>query len=171
MLSSIILSLATLFSLAHCHAVIISAIGEAGSGASVGFGLDASIARNCSNISPCQLDTVIIRDAEINEGIADICGRTELNGSIDITKSIQNAVSANEVTKIQPGTTMTVTLHQVNQDGAGPFTCELFSSASNSSAQKMTVVNDVPGSNGLSQAKFHEFNITVLAPTEFDCSE
>ncbi len=87
--------------------------------------VDSSIARNCTGISPCQQDTTIIRDAEIAANIVNECGRTELSGNIDVGENTENALAAGAVTKVSAGSQITVTIHQVNADGAGPYTCDL----------------------------------------------
>lgn len=53
------------------------------------------------------------------------CGRTELKGNVDVGENTENALSANAVTQVEPGGEVTVTLHQVNADGAGPFFCDI----------------------------------------------
>ncbi|KAF7941429.1 hypothetical protein EAE99_001066 [Botrytis elliptica] len=166
-----ILFQAALLSVAQAHGVILAAQGIAGSPASVGFKVDDAIARNCTGISPCQQDTTIIRDSEIKANIVNECGRTELSGNIDVGESTENALSANAVTKVKAGTLMTVTIHQVNADGAGPYTCDL-DQTSNAGviSQNLTVTNNVPGVNGLSQAKTQDFNITVQMPDNLACT-
>ncbi|KAE9370415.1 hypothetical protein N431DRAFT_442254 [Stipitochalara longipes BDJ] len=170
MLSSILYS-AALLSLANAHGVILAAQGEAGSPASVGFQVDTAIARNCTGISPCQQDTTIIRDAEISANIVNECGRTELTGNIDVGENTENALAAGAVTQVKAGTLMTVTIHQVNADGAGPYTCDL-DQTSNAGiiSQNLTVTNNVPGVNGLSQGKTQDFNITVAMPSNLACT-
>lgn len=91
----------------------------------MGFQVNDAIARNCTSISPCQQDTTIIRDAEIKANVVNECGRTELTGNIDIGENTENALAANQVTSVKAGTQMTVTIHQVNADGAGPYVCDL----------------------------------------------
>lgn len=168
---STILPLAAVFSLAHGHGVILAAQGEAGSPASIGFQVDSALARNCTSISPCQQDTTIIRDAEIKANIVNECGRTEINGNIDVGESTENAIAAGAVTKVTSGGTMTVTIHQVNADGAGPYSCDLDeTSNSGTISQNLTVTNNVPGANGLSQAKTEDFNITVAMPDKLACT-
>jgi hypothetical protein len=76
--------------------------------------VDTAIARNCTGISPCQQDTTIIRDAEINANIVNECGRTELSGNIDVGENTENALAAGAVTQVKAGTLMTVTIHQVS---------------------------------------------------------
>jgi hypothetical protein len=75
--------------------------------------VDPNIARNCTGISPCQQDTTIIRDAEINANIVNECGRTELTGNIDVGENTENAIAAGQITTIKAGGTMQVTIHQV----------------------------------------------------------
>lgn len=50
------------------------------------------------------------------------CGRTELSGNIDVGENTENALAAGQVTQVKAGSQLTVTVHQVNADGAGPFT-------------------------------------------------
>lgn len=133
--------------------------------------VDENIARNCTTISPCQQDATIIRDAEIDANIVNECGRTELTGNIDVGENTENALAAGKVTKVKAGTELTVTIHQVNADGAGPYVCDL-DETSNSGiiSQNLTVTNNVPGVNGLSQAKAQAFNITVKMPDNLSCT-
>ncbi|TVY24791.1 hypothetical protein LHYA1_G006839 [Lachnellula hyalina] len=184
MFSKSFLCSAALLSLANAHGVILAAQGVAGSPASVGFQgdimlvhheigrlIDPALARNCTGISPCQQDTTIIRDAEIAANTVNECGRTELTGNIDVGENTENALAANAVTSVQKGTSMTVTIHQVNADGAGPYACDL-DQTSNSGviSQNLSVTNNVPGVNGLSQAKTTDFNITVAMPANLACT-
>ncbi|KAH8682717.1 hypothetical protein BX600DRAFT_430580 [Xylariales sp. PMI_506] len=158
----------TLLGLASAHGVVIMAQGEAGSPASVGFQVDTALARNCTTISPCQQDATLIRDAEIAANIVNECGRTELTGNIDIGENTENAIAANAVTQIKAGTRLTVTIHQVNADGAGPYACDLVSAGNNGViTANLSVENNVPGVNGFSQAKAQDFNITVVMPDSF----
>ncbi|KAI9646934.1 hypothetical protein NHQ30_004934 [Ciborinia camelliae] len=170
MYTSIVLQ-AALLSVAQAHGVILAAQGLANSPTSIGFKVDDGIARNCTGISPCQQDTTIIRDAEIKANIVNECGRTELSGNIDVGESTENAISANAVTQVKAGTLMTVTIHQVNADGAGPYFCDL-DETSNAGviSQNLVVTNNVPGVNGLSQAKTEDFNITVQMPDNLACT-
>ncbi|KAK3319885.1 hypothetical protein B0T19DRAFT_478922 [Cercophora scortea] len=165
------LPLAALLSLTQAHGVILNAQGEAGSPPSIGFQVNEAIARNCTTISPCQLDATIIRDAEVAANIVNKCGRTQLAGNIDIGENTENALAAGTVTSVKAGSQLIVTIHQVNADGAGPYVCDL-DETSNSGliSQNLTVTNNVPGVNGLSQAKAQDFNITVTMPDKFSCT-
>jgi hypothetical protein len=165
-----ILPLAALLALVDAHGVILAAQGDTGSPPSVGFQVNDAIARNCTTINPCQMDSTIIRDAEIAAGTVNSCGRTKLTGNIDVGEVTENALAANEVTQVQSGSQMQVTIHQVNADGAGPYFCDL-DEGSNTGifSQNLTVTNNIPGANGLSQAQAQDFNITVTMPNNFKC--
>ncbi|KAL1873038.1 hypothetical protein Daus18300_004180 [Diaporthe australafricana] len=160
-------------SLVHGHSQILNVQGEAGSPASVGFLVEGDLARNCTSISPCQQDATLIRDAEITSNIVNECGRTELGGNIDVGENTENALAANAVTQVSPGGEMTVTIHQVNADGAGPYTCDMDPTGNSLGATGQTpleVTNNVPGANGFSQAKTQDFNITVKMPADMNCT-
>ncbi|KAK0669894.1 hypothetical protein QBC41DRAFT_364367 [Cercophora samala] len=157
-------------SLVSAHGVILAAQGEADSPPSVGFMVNDAIARNCTSINPCQMDTTIIRDAEIAAGTVNSCGRTKLNGNIDVGTVTENALAEGAVTAVRQGSSVDVTIHQVNADGAGPYTCDL-DEGSNSGvmSHELVVSNNIPGQNGLSQAAEQEFTITVTMPEDMKC--
>lgn len=132
--------------------------------------VELSLARNCTLISPCQQDTGIIRQAEIDANIVNTCGRTQLMGNIDIGAVTEDQIAAGAVTKVTKGGTLIMTIHQVNADDAGPYTCDL-DQTSNAGGFKgnLTVTNNIPGANGLSQAKEQDFNITIAMPPDMAC--
>lgn len=163
--------MAALVAVASAHSQLIKIQGKAGSPASVGLGVDLNIARNCTTINPCQQDSTIIRDAEIQQNIVNECGRNEIEGNIDIGEKTENAIAAGAVTEAGPGQELTVTLHQVNADGAGPYACDLIEQGNTGIiTQNLTVKNNVPGANGFSQEKFKDFEMTVVMPQKFDCT-
>lgn len=68
---------------------------------------------------------------------------------------------------------MTVTIHQVNADGAGPYTCDMDPTGNTLGATgqiPLAVTNNVPGANGFSQAKTQDFNMTVTMPATLNCT-
>jgi hypothetical protein len=165
---SSILALAALVSTVHSHAAILAAVGD--KGASQGFLVDPAIARNCTTISPCQQDATIIRDSEISQNIVNACGRTEINGNIDIGEQTENELAAGRMTQVKAGSVMKVTIHQVNADGAGPFECDMDETSNAvTTFTPLKVTNNVPGSFGLSQEKEKDFQINVQMPDKFNC--
>jgi hypothetical protein len=165
---SSLVALAALVSTVHSHAAILAAVGDKGS--SQGFLVDANIARNCTTISPCQQDATIIRDSEITQNIVNACGRTEINGNIDIGEQTENELAAGRMTTVSSGSVMKVTIHQVNADGAGPFECDMDeTSNAQTTLTPLKVTNNVPGALGLSQEKEKDFQINVQMPDKFNC--
>lgn len=184
--------LATFVSLAQSHVTFSNIQGDPGSNVSTQFGrtnisplrtsdsceyfadksflVDPAMARNCTLISACQLDTNIIRDAEIDGNLVNLCGRNQLIGNIDIAFHTEAAIAAGSVTQVKRGSEITIQMHQVNADGAGPYECDI-DEGSNSSlmVKKLTMINNVPGVNGVSQAMVKDFNITAKMPDDFTC--
>lgn len=88
-------------------------------------------------------------------------------------ENTENALAAGQITKVKAGTPITVTIHQVNADGAGPYTCDMDPTGNTLGATGQTplaVTNNVPGANGFSQAKTQDFNMTVTMPTSLNCT-
>ncbi|KAH7067856.1 hypothetical protein FB567DRAFT_483384 [Paraphoma chrysanthemicola] len=165
---SSVLAIVAFATTVHSHAAILAAVGD--SGASQGFLVDPDIARNCTNISPCQQDATIIRDNEITQNIVNACGRTEINGNIDIGEQTEAELAAGRMTTVSSGSVMQVTIHQVNADGAGPFECDMDeTSNAQTTLTPLKVTNNIPGSLGLSQAKEQDFTINVQMPDNFNC--
>jgi hypothetical protein len=59
-----------------------------------------------------------------------------------------------------------MTLHQVNRDGAGPYTCEIDTTGTGENFQPLTVLTNVPGKNGNSGARATDFPLTVQIPPD-----
>lgn len=88
-------------------------------------------------------------------------------------ENTENALAAGQITQVKAGTPLSVTIHQVNADGAGPYTCDLDPTGNSLGATGQTalaVTNNVPGANGFSQAKTVDFNMTVTMPTDLKCT-
>lgn len=88
-------------------------------------------------------------------------------------ENTENALAAGQITQVKAGTAMTVTIHQVNADGAGPYTCDMDPTGNTLGATGQTalaVTNNVPGANGFSQAKTQDFNMTVTMPATLNCT-
>ncbi|KAH7396426.1 hypothetical protein BKA66DRAFT_264085 [Pyrenochaeta sp. MPI-SDFR-AT-0127] len=161
-------ALAAFITTVHSHAAILAAVGD--SGESRGFLVNPDVARNCTTISPCQQDATIIRDNEIAQNIVNKCGRTQLNGNIDVGAETENELAAGRMTTVSAGSMLAVTIHQVNADGAGPFECELDeTSNAGSTLTPLVVSNNIPGANGFSQTKEQAFTINVQMPQNFNC--
>lgn len=126
----------------------------------------ASTPRDGSTRVPFEQDTGIIRKGEEKTGKASACGRTLAGGAIDIASGVAAQIQqSGSLPEIAPGGTFAMTLHQVNRDGAGPYTCEIDTTGTGNNFQPMTVLTNVPGVGGNSNAKATDFPLTVQIPS------
>ncbi|KAJ7492790.1 putative gEgh 16 protein [Mycena latifolia] len=132
---------------AHAHGTITGVTGANGVQAA-GFGIIASTPRDGSTPKPFEQDTSVIRNNEIASGKTGVCGRTAAGGNNDVATQLAAASQAGLPTAGADGS-VTMTLHQVNQDGAGPYTCDVSGDGGNT-FQAATVTTNVPGKFGLS---------------------
>lgn len=95
----------------------------------------------------------------------DPCGATLGQGSIDIAKSLTTALAqgGGDLPSLAADGSISLTLHQVNADGGGPFTAMFNADATGKTWVAAEVLVQVPGSNGivlyvvLSRLLFHFF--------------
>ncbi|KAJ7853358.1 hypothetical protein B0H14DRAFT_2354431 [Mycena olivaceomarginata] len=133
-----------------------------------GFGIIATTPRTGSSPKPFEQDTSVIRDKEISSGKTGACGRTAAGGNNDVASQLAAASQAGLPTAGADGS-VTMTLHQVNQDGAGPYTCDVSGDGGNT-FQAATVTQQVPGVFGLSLAKASDFPLTAQMPAGMACT-
>ncbi|KAJ7654996.1 putative gEgh 16 protein [Mycena polygramma] len=150
----------------QAHGTITAVTGANGVQAA-GFGIIASTPRNGASPKPFEQDTSVIRDKEIASGKTGVCGRTAAGGNNDVAAQLAAASSAGLPTAATDGS-VTMTLHQVNQDGAGPFTCDV--SGDGVTFQAATVTTQVPGKFGLSLATAQDFPLTAQMPAGMACT-
>ncbi|KAF8213242.1 hypothetical protein K438DRAFT_1564710 [Mycena galopus ATCC 62051] len=133
-----------------------------------GFGILASTPRDGSTPVPFEQDTSVIRNAEIASGKTGVCGSTKAGGNNDVTSQLAAASQAGLPTAAADGS-VTMTLHQVNQDGAGPYTCDVSGDGGNTFTAA-TVTQQVPGVFGLSTAKATNFTLVAQMPAGMACT-
>ncbi|CCG83311.1 Predicted protein [Taphrina deformans PYCC 5710] len=106
-----------------------------------GFGIVDSTPRNGATREPFQVDTSIIRDRDM--ATAGVCGKTLAGGPNDVTAGMKAAEASGNVAQVRASTgVVTMTIHQVNADGKGPYTCMY--SGDGTTFESMTVITDVP---------------------------
>jgi len=102
------------------HGAIIAATGDSG-GNGTALGIDLSTPRDGTTRNPFEQDTTRFKGAA-----ADTFGETLEGGDNDPetgTTKILAENGGNKLPQITPGGEVQMTLHQVNADGAGPYTC------------------------------------------------
>jgi len=152
---------------AHAHGTITGLTGANGVQAA-GFGIIASTPRNGITPKPFEQDTSVIRNNEIASGKTGVCGSTAAGGNNDVAAQLAAASQAGLPTAAADGS-VTMTLHQVNEDGAGPFTCDVSGDGGNT-FQAATVTTNVPGKFGLSLAAAKDFPLVAQMPAGMSCT-
>ncbi|CAE6450708.1 unnamed protein product [Rhizoctonia solani] len=166
-LSTAILLLAAVSSVS-AHGALVAVTGANGVNGQ-GFGIVDSTPRDGTRRNPFQTDTSIIRDKEIASGDAGACGRTLAGGVNDMAAQMEAAASAGLPAAAADGT-VTMTIHQVNGDGAGPYECGVSADASGKNFAAMKVVTNVPGQNSRSNAKAQDFALVAQMPAGTTCT-
>ncbi|CAE6525781.1 unnamed protein product, partial [Rhizoctonia solani] len=150
------------------HGALVAVTGANGVNGQ-GFGIVDSTPRDGTRRNPFQTDTSIIRDKEIASGDAGACGRTLAGGVNDMAAQMEAAASAGLPAAAADGT-VTMTIHQINGDGAGPYECGVSADASGKSFAAMKVVTNVPGQNSRSNAKAQDFALVAQMPAGTTCT-
>ncbi|KAL9108925.1 MAG: hypothetical protein Q9227_006321 [Pyrenula ochraceoflavens] len=125
------------------HGAIVKAVGDAG-GQGSAIGIDPSTPRDGTTRNPFEQDTTRFKgDAK------DTVGETLEGGTNDIESGVKAVMQnmGNTMPQITPGGMVMMTLHQVNSDGAGPYTCGIDSTGTAQNFEDMTVTQNVPGTN------------------------
>lgn len=133
-----VITTSALLAVAHGQAVLLGAKGTRGSPVSLGLQGKSYVDPVDHHICfPHRLlisfivdatnskDANFISDTEIGTNVVNECGRTLLAGNIDIGENTENALAAGNVTTTTAGSRVSVFLQQVDDTGAGPFTCDM----------------------------------------------
>ncbi|TLD21307.1 hypothetical protein PspLS_08942 [Pyricularia sp. CBS 133598] len=149
------------------HGAIIKAVGDAG-GEGMGLGVVTSTPRDGTRRDPFQQDSTRFKGQQ-----ADTFGETVGGGQNDVesmTKAIM-AETGSQLPQISPGGSLQMTLHQVNGDGAGPYTCELNADASGAQWQQIRVTTSPPGRNSRNRdGAMTDFPLIAEIPQRQACS-
>lgn len=151
-LKCLLLITPALLSTIHAQGVLLSAQGTKGSPASLP--LQVQVNTNDANI---------INSKEISSNVVNECGRTLLNGNIDIGENTETQLAAKSVTSVTKGSTVNVVMQQGGTDGAGPYACDLdpTSNAQATGQTKLTVM-ETNGNGG-------NINFAVMMPSNMSC--
>lgn len=123
------------------HAAIIGAKGNAG-GSGMALGVDSSTPRDGTRRNPFQQDATRFRGSS-----ADTFGETVGAGDNSLeqgTSSIM-AETGDQLPQVTPGGELTMTLHQVNSDGAGPYKCMINADGTGATWENIQVTQNVDG--------------------------
>ncbi|KAL8278627.1 hypothetical protein RQP46_008919 [Phenoliferia psychrophenolica] len=127
---------------------------------------------NTGKTKAIEADTTIL-GAKTAKAVAAAtgCGKTQGGGVIDCNQAaaVSLATSGETVPTANSDGTVDLTFHQVNGDGAGPLTAAV-STDMGKTWQQATVLADVPGTRGRSQAKNIDVPVKVQVPAGTSCA-
>lgn len=97
------------------------------------------------------LFTVLIITDHLILVSSDPCGATLQSGSINIAKSLTTALTqgGGSLPSLSANGSITMTIHQVNADGGGPYSAMVNLDATGKTWVAATVTQQVPGANGI----------------------
>ena len=127
--------------LAAGHGAITGATGDAG-GKGSAIGIDPTTPRDGTNRKPFQQDTTRFKGDAADTYRDKQHGGTKKQESGTATVLQQNGGTLPQIT---PGGSVQMTLHQVNSDGAGPYTCMIDSTGTGTNWQSIQVTQNVDG--------------------------
>jgi len=141
--SFLTLALLAAAKLVASHGAIIKAVGDAG-GSGMALGVDTSTPRDGTRRNPFQQDSTRFKGEA-----ADTFGETVGAGTNDLeagTKAIM-AETGEQLPQVSQGGEIQMTLHQVNADGGGPYTCMINADGTGTTWEDITVTQQAPGEN------------------------
>ncbi|KAF5602456.1 gEgh 16 [Fusarium pseudocircinatum] len=134
------------------HSVITNAVGDAG-GSGMALGVDTSTPRDGTRRRPFQQDATRFRGNS-----ADTVGETLSAGT--------------ELPQVNPGGSLEMTVHQVNSDGAGPYTCMINADGTGTSWDNIEVTTNVEGNErGRNRdGQMGDFPLVASIPADQNCT-
>ncbi|KAF5638843.1 putative gEgh 16 [Fusarium sp. NRRL 25303] len=123
------------------HSVITNAVGDAG-GSGMALGVDTSTPRDGTRRRPFQQDATRFRGNS-----ADTVGETLSAGDNDIEQGTLDIMeeTGSQLPQVNPGGSLEMTVHQVNSDGAGPYTCMINADGTGTTWENIQVTTNVEG--------------------------
>ncbi|KAM0756518.1 hypothetical protein T439DRAFT_352194 [Meredithblackwellia eburnea MCA 4105] len=160
------LLLASSASLASAHAVITLVTGSNGV-LGQGFGIVNGTLRTGTDEQPFQTDTSVLKDLE-----TDPCGATLRGGSINIAENLVAAETqgGGQLPSLSQNLSITMTLHQVNADGGGPFTVMFNTDGTGATWENGLVTQQAPGANALIRGGPNDAQFTAQLPSGTVCT-
>ncbi|POR33188.1 Uncharacterized protein TPAR_06640 [Tolypocladium paradoxum] len=145
------------------HSAITNAVGNAG-GTGMALGIDTNTPRDGTRRNPFQQDATRFRGQS-----ASTVGETLKGGanSIESGTSAIMAETGDKLPQVTQGGELTMTLHQVNADGAGPYRCMINADGTAQSWENIQVTQNVEGNqrgrNNAGSASDHPLKVAIPA--------
>ncbi|KAI0404756.1 hypothetical protein F4802DRAFT_219485 [Xylaria palmicola] len=149
------------------HGAIVNAVGDAG-GSGMALGIDSSTPRDGTRRRPFQQDTTRFRGDS-----ADTVGETLAGGDNDVEQGTQAimAETGDQLPQITQGGQLNMTLHQVNSDGGGPYTCAINADGTGQTWEDITVTTTPPGEDSRNrEGAATDFPLVAAIPDDQTCT-
>ncbi|KAI5861645.1 hypothetical protein GGS23DRAFT_575982 [Durotheca rogersii] len=149
------------------HGVITGATGNAG-GTGMALGVDSSTPRDGTRRRPFQQDSTRFRGDQ-----ADTFGETIGAGNNNLEQGTQAilAETGDQLPQVTPGGQLTMTLHQVNADGAGPYSCMINDDGTGQNWDDIQVTQSPPGEDSRDRnGNETDFPLIAAIPANQECT-
>ncbi|OAA47929.1 CAS1 appressorium specific protein [Metarhizium rileyi] len=150
------------------HSVIVKAVGNAG-GQGMALGVNPATPRDGTRRNPFQQDATRFRGANA-QSVGETVGAG--GNSVESGTSAIMSEMGGQLPQVTPGGSLQMTLHQVNGDGAGPYTCMINSDGTAQNWQNIQVTQNVEGNqrgrNNAGSESDHP--LTVAIPANQQCT-
>ncbi|KAK3688454.1 hypothetical protein B0T22DRAFT_376952 [Podospora appendiculata] len=159
--------LATGAELVAGHGAIIKATGDAG-GAGMALGIDTSTPRDGTRRNPFQQDSTRFKGTA-----AQTFGETLAGGDNQLeagTAAIM-AETGDQLPQVTQGGAIQMTLHQVNGDGGGPYSCMINADGTGQNWANIQVTQNTPGRNSQNRSGAKtDFPLNAAIPAKQSCT-
>ncbi|KAL1871708.1 hypothetical protein VTK73DRAFT_1929 [Phialemonium thermophilum] len=153
--------------LATAHGAIVKAVGDAG-GVGSALGIDPATPRDGTRRRPFQQDSTRFRGRT-----ADTFGETVGAGPNQLESGTQAILDQNggQLPQVSAGGEIRMTLHQVNSDGGGPYTCMINADGTGQDWEAIDVTLSPPGRNSRNPSgAATDFPLNAAIPADQNCT-
>ena len=140
--SQLLLAILAVSRTVYGHAGIIGATGDQG-GQGMGLGVDPNTPRDGTGRNPFQQDSTRFQ-GDAAETFGETLGGGD-NAPEAGTQQIMD-LTGDQLPQVSQGGELQMTVHQVNADGAGPFTCMINSDGTGAQWTEVQVTQNIAGS-------------------------
>jgi hypothetical protein len=150
------------------HGAIINAVGDQG-GSGMALGVDPNTPRDGTGRNPFQQDSTRFR-GDAAESFGETLGQGD-NQPEAGTQTIMD-LTGDQLPQVSQGGQLQMTVHQVNADGAGPYTCMINSDGTGQQWTPIQVSQQVPGNQRGRNRDGEEtdFPLTAEIPAGQECT-
>ncbi|PLW07529.1 hypothetical protein PCASD_23986 [Puccinia coronata f. sp. avenae] len=151
--------------LINAHLTMVSFMGETNGYRGTSFGELDGVPRNGTARFPFQADSGVIRQGDIDKGTASV-----LNFVLTKNDEFSIAAESEGLPDLSPGGRITITAHQINADGGGPYMCAVDPTATGERFIQIPVEVNIPGANGRSDARAIDLPLVAKMPKDMICT-